>query len=502
MTQLPNDPLDGSDKYRAIRELGRGGMGEVFLAEHINLGSKVVVKLLHVELSARTALVDRMRLEAQALARLNHPNIVRVSDFDRTPKGRPFFVMEYLPGRSLREEVVARGGSLPFAEAISVVQQALAGLAYAHGTGLVHRDLKLDNLFVCDAAADANPLSRVIKILDFGVAKVLHGGDDAPSPLAVPTRTGMVVGTPRFFAPEQARGKKLDHRADLYSMGMVLYSLLAGRGPFDEATNLTEMAKAHVLQVPNPPSAYASQQLPSELDAIVLKTIEKKPEQRYQSATELSQALQQLMATVAGPSSLDVSASEMPTARHQPVRDSQPQANPQQAALRQQRGTTPMQVQTPPPAYQAHIQSHSQHQRPSQPYDPAQQQRPSQPVVSVTPGLTTTPLPPHAASSGGSNPVPFGATTPLPDASAADAARFDAARDNFAPTSMQEPLSVAPMSTAAMPPNSQPVAMPLATHPPAQGSTKSRYSAGIAALILAVAALLGAAIALTAAKFL
>ena len=495
MTQLPHDPLDGSDKYRAIRELGRGGMGEVYLAEHVNLGSKVVVKLLHVELAARAGLVDRMRLEAQALARLNHPNIVRVSDFDRTPKGRPFFVMEYLPGRSLREEVVGRGGSLPFAEAIGITQQALAGLAYAHAAGLVHRDLKLDNLFVCDLAVGASPQTpRLIKILDFGVAKVLHGGSDAPSPLAVPTRTGMVVGTPRFFAPEQARGKKLDHRADIYSMGMVLYSMLAGRGPFDEATNLTEMAKAHVLRVPHPPSAYAAQQLPSELDAIVLQTIAKKPEERYQSATELSQALQQLTARIAGPASLDVSGSEMPTARHQPVRGSQPQAAqqqqqpqaaqqqqrpqaaPQQSQLKGQRGTTPMPAQTP-------VQASA----------PA-------PAAAAAPATSTTHLPPIAAVPMGSAQTPFGATTPLPDA--VHAASFDAARDKFAPTSMQTPLSVAAMATAAMAPEQAPVARPSASPPPSQTPKRSRYSAGVAALILAGAALLGAVMALTAAKFL
>lgn len=290
MTEQAYDPLDGSDKYRVTRELGRGGMGEVFLGEHIALGTEVVLKFLHLELSNKTGLVDRMRLEAQACAKLNHPNIVRVTDFDRTPKGRPFFVMEYLPGRPLTDEVEARGGWLPVAEAVDVTRQALAGLSYAHGKGLVHRDMKLDNLFVVDPAHAGGKMA--VKILDFGVAKVLDGGsDDGPAPLMVPTGTGVVVGTPRFFAPEQARGKKLDHRADIYSMGLVLYSLLAGRGPFDEARNITEMAKAHVLTVPHPPSAFAQQPIPPGVDQAVLRAVAKKPEDRFQSADEFSAAL-------------------------------------------------------------------------------------------------------------------------------------------------------------------------------------------------------------------
>lgn len=284
-----DDPLKGNPKYRTVKELGRGGMGAVYLAEHRMLGTKVVVKLLHAKLSERDDLVDRLRLEAQTLARLEHPNLVRVTDFGETEQGQPFFVMEYLPGRSLREAVVARGGWLPVVEAIDLVQQTLKGLSYAHQAGLVHRDLKLDNLFLCDASEQA-PHGQ-IRILDFGVAKVLDDASDAPQPLAVPTKTGMVVGTPRFFAPEQARGHKLDARADIYSLGMVIYSMLAGRGPFDDAKTITEMAKAHVLRQPQPPSTLASQAIPPALDAVILRCIEKLPEHRYQSADELSTAL-------------------------------------------------------------------------------------------------------------------------------------------------------------------------------------------------------------------
>jgi serine/threonine-protein kinase len=275
------DPLDGLTKYRAIQELGRGGMGVVYLCEHAMLGSKVVVKLLRVELAQREIAVERMRLEAQLLAQLRHPNIVKVTDFDTTPAGRPYLAMEYLRGRSLTDEARERGGYLPVRDALDWGCQALAGVGHAHAKGLVHRDIKLDNLFVCDAVGSA---PRVVKVLDFGVAKIVQGGDGTPDPLAIHTRTGTVVGTPRFFAPEQARGKPLDGRSDLYALGLCLYMMVAGCGPFDDCTTLLEMAKAHVLRQPELPSRFARQPLPSELEAVIMKALAKQREDRFATA--------------------------------------------------------------------------------------------------------------------------------------------------------------------------------------------------------------------------
>jgi serine/threonine-protein kinase len=328
MSQATGDPFEGQEKYRALSELGRGGMGEVYLCEHVALGAKCVVKFLHVSLAAKAAVVDRMRLEAQALARLNHPHLVRVTDLDRTPSGRPYFVMEYLPGRSLRDEVTARGGWLPVPEAIELSRQALAGLGAAHRAGLVHRDVKLENLFVCEPAEDPGSSAgaaarstggagrpRILKILDFGVAKVLHdAGGAAPAPLAVPTATGVVIGTPRFLAPEQARGKKTDHRADIYAMGLVTYALLAGRGPFDEARSIAEMAKAHVLTPPAPPSRYAPQPIPPALDAAVLRALAKDPDARYPSAEDFSAELERVRAALSTPAADAPAVATAPTA--------------------------------------------------------------------------------------------------------------------------------------------------------------------------------------------
>ena len=284
-----DDPLRGHDRYRSVRQLGQGAMGLVLEAEHVLLGTRVVVKVLHDNLSSQPTLIDRMRLEARALAQMSHPNLVRVTDFDQTSDGRPFFVMELLHGRSLREEAAERG-RIPALEALAICRQALAGLGAAHEAGLIHRDVKLDNIFVCDAVRPG--AERSVKVLDFGVAKVRAKSGVSPAVLLIPTATGVVVGTPRFFSPEQASGAPVDHRADIYSLGLVLYTLLAGRGPFDDALNVTDMARAHVFQQPAPPSSFVERGITPELDAAVMKAIEKRPEDRFASAEAFAAELE------------------------------------------------------------------------------------------------------------------------------------------------------------------------------------------------------------------
>ncbi|HVK66506.1 MAG TPA: protein kinase [Polyangium sp.] len=282
--------LDGTP-YRFLAPLGRGGMGDVVEAEHVALGKRVVVKLLQERHASRPDFVDRMRIEAQALAKISHPNLVQVTDFGQTAEGRTFLVMERLHGRNLREELEQRQ-FFPVAEAIDVTRQALAGLAAAHDAGVVHRDAKLDNLFLCDAPDGGR---RQVKVLDFGVAKVINvTGDNTPLPLAFPTAEGVAMGTPRFFSPEQARGRPVDGRADLYAVGMVLYTLLVGRGPFDHITTLLELTRAHAFQVPEPPSRYATQALPAGLDAIVMKALAKEPADRFATARTFAAELERV----------------------------------------------------------------------------------------------------------------------------------------------------------------------------------------------------------------
>lgn len=268
-------------------------MGEVVEAEHRALGKSVVVKLLQRDLARRPDLVDRMRLEGQALARLTHENLVAVLDLQVTLEGRPFLVMERLHGRTLREELHARC-AIPAAEAIDLARQALSGLGAAHEAGIVHRDVTLANLFLCNPRPGA--AGRVVKLLDFGLAKVVsRAGGRAPQPLQASTEEGVSMGTPRFFSPEQAAGERVDARADLYAMGIVLYTMVTGRGPFADLVTLDDLLAAHLTLSPARPSFHAPWPLPPGLDEAIARAMEKRPQDRFASATEFASALDHVL---------------------------------------------------------------------------------------------------------------------------------------------------------------------------------------------------------------
>jgi eukaryotic-like serine/threonine-protein kinase len=286
------DPLAGTP-YRVteIRPLGRGGMGEVFAAEHVALGKPVVVKLLHAALSGDARLVERLRTEGQALAALAHPNLVAVTDLAVAPVGkRPYLVMERLYGRDLAQEL-KRSGPLPPLTAISYVRQVLAGLAAAHRVGIVHRDIKLENVFLSDPDAGG---TSVVKILDFGIAKVL---EKSPAerrmrgPRVFPTEEGSLVGTPRTTSPEQARGSPVDARSDLYAVGILLYTLIAGKGPFAHIAGMAELLLAHATLAPALLSEAVRQPVPPGLDAVLDRALAKNPARRFASAEEFSEEL-------------------------------------------------------------------------------------------------------------------------------------------------------------------------------------------------------------------
>ncbi|WP_438021462.1 serine/threonine-protein kinase [Sorangium sp. So ce315] len=259
---------------------------------------RVVVKLVRRALAHDPRFADRLRVEARALAAVSSPHVVSVLDLGQTPSGRPYFVMERLEGWTLGEELQRRG-PLPVAEAIEVVRQVLAGLAAAHRVGVVHRDVKLDNVFLCAPGAAAPGGARVAKVLDFGVAKVLDGAvaDAAPgAPPAVdgpayPTDAGLLVGTPRTASPEQARCQPVDARADVYAVGLLMYTLVVGHGPFAHVEDALGVLRAHVMETPAPPSRYAAQRIPAALDRAVLKALAKRPEERFQSAEAFGEEL-------------------------------------------------------------------------------------------------------------------------------------------------------------------------------------------------------------------
>lgn len=285
MVPTAADPFAGTP-YRGLARIGRGGMGEVWeVAPAVGRpgATRMAAKLLTTEVSCES--LDRFKLEVKIAGRLRGPHVVSAMDAGVTPGGRAYYVMECLSGETLRERL-ARRGPLPVTEAVELVTQALRGLAEAHALGVVHRDLKLDNLFVVPGRR-GRPL---VKVLDFGVAKVVGGHARTPTAPMVPTATGVLLGTPRFAAPEQILGEPVEPRTDLYAMGLVLHHLLVGHGPFDDARGLVELARAQVERQVPPPSLERPE-VPRGLDAIVLRALSTRPEGRPPTAESFIDAL-------------------------------------------------------------------------------------------------------------------------------------------------------------------------------------------------------------------
>ena len=243
---------------------------------------------MRAELGLRGDLLERARMEAEVLARLSHPNIVSVSDFGLTPTGCPYLVMPCLAGRTLAAELQVRK-VLPANEAVFLARQLLAGLHAAHVAGVIHRDIKLSNLFLSGGQDGKEPAH--LSILDFGIAKLVRAAAVGVAPNQHPTEAGTLVGTPRFIAPEQALGKPLDHRVDIYAAGIVLYTLLAGRSPFQHHVLPHDLLSAHIDEAPEPPSHWLGKHLPAGLDEVVLKALAKEPDQRFADARAFSRAL-------------------------------------------------------------------------------------------------------------------------------------------------------------------------------------------------------------------
>jgi eukaryotic-like serine/threonine-protein kinase len=309
------DPLRGTP-YRFVRALdARGEMGELVEAEHTALRRHVIVKLLGAKVADSADFADRMRLEAQALAAISHPHVVTVLDVGKTPAGRIFLVMEKLVGRTLGDELAARG-FLPVGEAVALVRQMLDGLDAVHGAGLVHREVKPANLFLCDEARGR----RVLKIIDFGIAKIVrrHADRGGPLPLAQPTAPLAIVGTPRWMAPEQILLEPVGAWTDLYSAGAVLYALITGRDPFGHYRDPSSLLQAHVDEKPPLPSIGAPQVIPEAIERAIMKALEKRPADRWASAAELGEALDRALG--AAPSTTEARSATL-SASGRPVTD-------------------------------------------------------------------------------------------------------------------------------------------------------------------------------------
>jgi len=289
--QAPSDPLLGrviDGRYPIEQQIGEGGMGVVYMATHTVLQKKLALKVLRGDNSKDADVVQRFMQEAQAATSIGHQNIIDISDFGRLPDGSVYFVMEYLDGQSL-SDMIKRGGSVPMQDAIHLVRQIASALDAAHARGIVHRDLKPDNIIIVKQGSD--PLFA--KVLDFGIAKV--GG--AASKL---TKTGMVFGTPHYMSPEQAAGHSVDQRTDIYALGVIMYEMFTGKVPFDADTFMGILSK-HMFEAPARPTDLEGGAL-GPLEGVILRALEKGPEQRYQGMSELLADLD----TVAAGGSVDV----------------------------------------------------------------------------------------------------------------------------------------------------------------------------------------------------
>jgi serine/threonine-protein kinase len=272
------------NKYKILDRIASGGMGTVFRAEQLGLNRMVAIKVLQTA-NVTEKTVQRFQQEAQSLAKLNHPNLVKVMEMGSTRYGQPFMVMELVDGVGL-DKLIEQHGRLEVDRALKIFVQVCEGLEYVHAYEIVHRDLKPSNIMLIDPQGE----QPTVKLVDFGIAKMM----DASETMNL-TRTGEVFGTPAYMSPEQAQGSALDQRSDIYSLGCVLYEALTGAPPFTGQSHV-DLIMRQVSDQPRPMSvACKGQHFPNSLESIVQQMLEKEPKDRPQSMTELSQQLQRVM---------------------------------------------------------------------------------------------------------------------------------------------------------------------------------------------------------------
>ncbi len=285
MEQSPNvaapDDYIGTtvaNKYRVEQMIGEGGMGKVYKAVQLALDKPVVLKVLRQALLSDERTVARFQREAKAASRLNHPNSISVLDFGQAEDGAMYIAMEYVQGKDLHY-LLSREWPLAEARVIRLMSQVLSALADAHTAGVIHRDLKPENIMVEQRRGEAD----FVKVLDFGIAKIVDGtNDDGPAL----TRAGFVCGTPEYMSPEQARGAVLDHRSDLYAVGVIIYQLVSGLLPFD-SESAVGFATKHLTEVPPPPSKRRPDaRVSPAMERLIMKALAKNPDDRPQTAEQ------------------------------------------------------------------------------------------------------------------------------------------------------------------------------------------------------------------------
>ena len=273
--------IDG--RYEVVGVLGEGGMGTVYDVVHTALHRHFAMKVLRRDLARESDLAARFMTEARATASIKHPNIVAISDFGRMDGGVPYFVMELLVGQTLSQSI-KHGGPIPASRGIRIVLQVAAALGAAHKARVVHRDLKPENIFLIGKADTARDDVRVV---DFGAAMILGASRV--------TKAGIVFGTPHYMSPEQASGQQVDHRADIYALGIIMYEMFTGKVPFEADTYMGVLTQ-HMFVQPVPPSQVSpyAREL-GALEGVTLRALEKKPEQRYETMEQLAEEIQRVV---------------------------------------------------------------------------------------------------------------------------------------------------------------------------------------------------------------
>ncbi|MEO6600261.1 MAG: serine/threonine-protein kinase [Polyangiaceae bacterium] len=292
------DPRVGTllaDRYRIDALVGEGGMGKVYSAEHVLMRKRLAVKVLRRELTSVPEVVARFEREAMAAGNIEHPNVAAATDFGKLADGAVFLVLEFVSGHSLREEIAR--GAFPADRALHVTRQIASALSAAHAQGIVHRDLKPENVMLVEKGGDPD----FVKVLDFGIAKVPlgdgAGGLNAGNPI---TKAGMVFGTPEYMSPEQALGQNVDGRADLYALGVMFFEMLSGERPFSSQSSVGILGQQ--LSKPAPTFAERSPGLvvPPTVEQIARKLLARDASERFQTASELSRAIDVLLAPIPG----------------------------------------------------------------------------------------------------------------------------------------------------------------------------------------------------------
>jgi eukaryotic-like serine/threonine-protein kinase len=337
-----HDPLIGlviADRYQVLQILGEGGMGRVYLAEHVRMGRKSAVKVMSPNLALSAEAISRFNREASNASRINHPNVAQIYDFGETSDGMLYLAMEFVEGETLRQ-LIERDGPMPAPRAADITKQVASALAAAHHLGIVHRDLKPDNIMI----ARHHDGTDWVKVVDFGIAKTVQGSGESGAGSQTVTTAGVSLGTPEYMSPEQLAGERLDSRTDLYSLGLVLFNMLTGDLPYPRVTSKDTLVRRLTSKPRQLADVAPDGNWPTRLQAALDRALAQEPSERYSTVVDFgrdvvaaSAELRDADRTVRIASVRPMRLSE-PTQRVVPptpasIRKLQPRAKPNRAAL-------------------------------------------------------------------------------------------------------------------------------------------------------------------------